>query len=97
MSFHEQVQVIGHDPPAVLAGLRADQLLTPAPDPASQDWAVVLRAPHGLIREIIDTTCANLHLLGHAGDYTDRLCQFQRFPHTQKTAVPREVPNGRSC
>jgi hypothetical protein len=85
MSFHEQVHVIGHDfprhkSPAVTAGIGADQLLTPALDPASQDRGVVLRAPHHLIPKVANATCGNLHLPGHAGDYTYDLCQTTRFP-----------------
>jgi hypothetical protein len=89
MSFHEQVHVIGHDlqchyPPAVLAGLPADQRLTLAREPTSQDRAAALWAPHHVISLIMDPTCGNLHLPGHARHYTHRLCQARR----PKTAVP---------
>jgi hypothetical protein len=38
--------------------------------------------------EIADATCGNLHLPGHAGDYTHHLCQTSRFPNRPKTAIP---------
>ena len=93
MSFHERVHVIGHDlqrhnRPAVPAGPRADQLLTPVHDPASQHRAAALGAPHDVIPEITDATWGNLHLPGHVGDNTHRLCQGWRFPGRPKTAVP---------
>ena len=93
MSFHEQVHATGHDlqrhkPPAELEGLRADQLLTPAHDPARQHRSAALRAPHDVTPEIAGATWGNLHLPGHAGDYTHRLCQAWRFPRRPKTAIP---------
>jgi hypothetical protein len=41
-----------------------------------------------VITEVVHATCGNLHLPGHAGDYTHRLCQTKRFPRRLKTAVP---------
>jgi hypothetical protein len=97
MSFHEQVHVTGHElqhrPPAVLAGLRADQLLTPAPDPADRDRATALRAPHHVVPET--ATCGNLHSPGHAA--TIRITSVKRrqsSPRPKDDSPPREVPDG---
>jgi hypothetical protein len=96
MSFHEQVHVTGHNlqrhhPPAMPAGLCAGQLLTPTRDPVGHQRAAIPRAPHSLIPLIADVTCGNLHLPGHAGDYTHSLCQASRFPCRPKTAL---LPRG---
>jgi hypothetical protein len=94
MSYHEQVHVIRHDlqrhhqPPAAPAGLRADQPLTAAPDPTSQNRAPVNRAPHDVIPQIADATSGNLHVPGHARDYTHPPCQTARFPRRPNTAAP---------
>jgi hypothetical protein len=90
MSSYEQVQVIGHGPPAVLAGLRADQLLAPARGPASQHRRGAPRKPHRVIPAIVDATSENLYMLGHAGDYTHCLCQIARFPCRPQTALPSQ-------
>jgi hypothetical protein len=92
MSFHEQVYMIGHDlqrhhPPAVLAGIRADQFLAAGGNRAREDRAPVLRAPHDVIPELVHPTSRHLPLPGHAGDYTHDLCQTTRFPCRPKTAV----------
>ena len=91
MSFHEQVHLTGHDRqrhhrPAVLAGLRADQLFTPARDSASHNRAAPPWAHH-VIPETTDATCGNPHMPGHAGDYTHGLCQTTRFTCRLKTAL----------
>ena len=97
MSFHEQMHVLGQDlpchyPPSVPGGSPVDQLLAAGRDPAAQDRAAVLRAPHHVISEATDATCGNLQLPGHAGDYTHGLCQTQRSACRLKTAVsPRGV------
>ena len=93
MSYHEQVHVIRHDlqrhhPPPMPGGFRADRLRTAGRNRAAQHRAAILRAPHHVIPEVADTTCGNLHLPGHASDYTDGLCQTIRFPCRLKTAVP---------
>lgn len=93
MSLHEQVHVTGHDlhrhhSPAALAGLRADQLRSPARHPDAEDHAAALRAPHHVIPEIADATCGNLHLPGHACDSKHPLRQNTRFPRRPKTAIP---------
>jgi hypothetical protein len=95
MSYYEQVQVIRHDlwrhrPPAAPAGLRSDQPLTGASDPTNQDEAAALRAPHDVMSQIAHATGGNLHLPGHARDYTHPPCQtthFLRRPDT--TAASR--------
>jgi hypothetical protein len=88
MSCHEQGHVIGHDlqrhhPPAVPADLRTDPPLTLA----RQHRAAVLGAPHHVTPQIADAICGNLHLPGHASDYTHRLRQTWRFP-CRLTALP---------
>jgi hypothetical protein len=93
MSVYEQVHVIGHDlerhrPPAILADPRTNQLCTPADDPAAQDEAAIPQAPHDVIPQAEDATCGNLHVPGHAGDYTHRLRQIVRFFRRLKTATP---------
>jgi hypothetical protein len=93
MSVHEQVHVIGrdlqrHHTPAI-TGPRTDQLRTPARGPAAQDQAAIPRAPHGVMPQVEDATFGNLHVPGHAGDYTHRLCQTTRFPRGPKSAAPR--------
>jgi hypothetical protein len=93
MSLYEQVYVIRHDlqrddPPAVFAGFRADQFLTPGRYRAAEDRPTVLRAPCNVIPKIVDATCGYLHLPDHAGDYTHGLCQTTRFPRRLKTAAP---------
>ena len=80
MSLHEQAHVIGHDlqshnPPAVRVGFRADQPLTAA----SENRTAILRAPHDVTPEAKHATSENLRFTGHAGDYTQRLCQAPRF------------------
>jgi hypothetical protein len=92
MSYHKQVHMIRLDlqryhPPAAAAGLRVDQPLAAAPDPASQDRAAVHRAQHDVIAQITDATSGNLHLPGHARDYTHPLCQSSRFPRHPNTAA----------
>jgi hypothetical protein len=92
MSFRQQVHVTGHDRqrhhrPAVLAGLRADQLLTPALNPVRQGRTPALRAPHDATPEIADATGGNLYLPDHASDDTHRLCQASRFRRRPKMAV----------
>ena len=93
MSFHEQVHVIGHDlqnhnPPAVPASLRTDQILTPVGDPARECRPSAPRAPHDVVPQAAHPTSEHLHLPCHAGDYTHALCQTTRFPCRPKTAVP---------
>jgi hypothetical protein len=93
MSIYEQVYVTGHDlqrhnRPAAPAGVRADQFLTPAPGSASQHLAAVPRAPHGAIPQVADAACGNMHMPGHAGDYTHRHCQASRFPRRPQAAFP---------
>jgi hypothetical protein len=93
MSFHQQAHVIGHnlhrhDAPAVLASLRADQILTEGGNPARGDRPPVPRAPRDVIPGFVHPTSGHLHLRGHAGDYTHDLCQTTRFPRRLKTAVP---------
>jgi hypothetical protein len=93
MSVHEQVHVIGHDlqrhdPPATITGPRIDQLRTPARGRATQNQAAIHRAPHDVTPQVEDATCGNLHVLGHAGDYTHRLCQTTRFRRRPKTVAP---------
>ena len=93
MSFHQQAHVIGHDlhrhdAPAVLAGLRADQILTASGNPAREDRPPVPRAPRNVIPGLVHPTSGHLHLPGHAGDYTHDLCQTTRFPRRLKTALP---------
>jgi hypothetical protein len=93
MSLHEQVHMTRHNlqrhhPPPVLAGLRADQLLTPDSDRAAEDRTAVLRAPHHVIPKVVHPASANPHLPAHAGDYTHSLRQTTRFPCHPKTALP---------
>jgi hypothetical protein len=93
MSFHQQAHVIGHDlhrhdARAVLAGLRADQILTASGDPAREDRPLVPRAPRNVIPGLVHPTSGHLHLPRHAGDYTHDLCQTTRFPRRLKTALP---------
>ena len=92
MSIHQQVHLIRHHlqrhhPLAVLTGLGADQFLTPGASTPAQHRAAVLRAPHDVISRAVGATCGNLHVPGHAGDYTHRLCQTTRLRRL-KTAVP---------
>jgi hypothetical protein len=92
------VHLIGHDlqrhnPPAVPAGLRADQFPTPAHSSASLHRAAALRAPHHEMPQTADPNSRNPQFPGHAGDNTHRLCQTTRFPAAQ-TRHPRKVPNG---
>jgi hypothetical protein len=73
MSLDGQMQMIRHDlkchdPPAVLAGLRTDQLRALILDPVGQDRATVLRAPHDLIPRVAHATRGNLNVPGHAED-----------------------------
>jgi hypothetical protein len=93
VSFHEQVHVTEHDPqhhnPRPLpGGFHADRLLTAGSGAAVQEPVAAFRAAHHVIPEIVDATRGNLHLPGHAGDDTHRLCQITRFPRRLKTAVP---------
>jgi hypothetical protein len=93
MNLHQHVHVIGHDhqrhhPPAMPTGLRPDQLLTLARDPASQDRAAIPRAPQHVISGAAQATTGHLHFSGHAGDYTHRLCQTTRLRCRPKTAIP---------
>ena len=93
MSFHEQVHVTGHDPQRhnprpMPGGFHADQFLTAGSGAAAQEPVAVLRAAHHVIPEIVGATHRNLHLPGHAGDDTHRLCQITRFPRRPKPAVP---------
>ena len=94
MTRHEQVHVIGHDPqphnpPAVPAGLRADQFPTPAHGSASLHRAAALRTPHHEMPLTADANSRNPHFPGHAGDNTHRLCQTTRFPCSPNTAPPQ--------
>ena len=93
MSFHQQAHVIGHDlhrhdAPVMLAGLRADQILTASGNPAREDRPLVPRAPRNVIPGLVHPTSGHLHLPGHAGDYTHGLCQTTRSPGRLKTALP---------
>jgi hypothetical protein len=72
----------------VLAGLRADQILTAGGDPAREHGPPVPRAPRDVIPGLVHPTSGHLHLPGHAGDYTYDLCQTTRFCCRLKTALP---------
>ena len=85
MSFHQQVHLAGHDllghyPPAMPGGFRADQVLTPGPNPAGQNRAAASRAPHDVIPKVADATGQNLHVPGHTSDHTHGHCLTTRFP-----------------
>jgi hypothetical protein len=72
----------------MLAGLRADQFLTPGGDPAREDRPPVVGAPHVVLTELVHPTSGHLRLACHAGDYTHDLCQTTRFSCHLKTALP---------
>src|SRR5262249_51969450 len=89
---HQQVHMTRHDlqrhhPPPAPVGPRPDQLRAPGRSLASPHRRTVFQVPHHVIPQVAHVTCPNLHLPGHAGDFTHPLCQTTRSPCRPKTAT----------